>query len=334
MKISRRNTKVLIPLLALTFAGATSPAIADSSDGQKSGVIYNSVISPLPGNLPSVGFESTTFNEFGNAVNFSAGASHDLSKVVVTMSSWGCASGSWSAHTCTTPEDATFAQPITLNIYGPSTDGVNPGAKITSVTNTFNIKYRPSASPLCVGSDLGKWYEKSSKTCFNGLAQNITFNLKNVKVANSAIFGVSYNTSHFGYAPVGQSPACFSSSAGCGYDSLNVALTEDPTNVSVGTSVVPGKLWLASASGGQYADGGAAGVGTFRIDSPIAAPWWGSGASSTSAPWYVPAIKVFANQDGKGDNQNGKGDNQSNEKPSNSNAPDNKSDGKHGIKKD
>lgn len=330
MKISTRSAKVLIPLLALSFATAMAPALADSSnsDGQKSGVIYNSVISPLPGNLDSVGFESTTFNEFGNAVNFSGGANHNLSKVVVTMSSWGCASGSWSLHTCSTPEDATFAQPITLNIYGPSADGVNPGAKITSVTNTFNIKYRPSASPLCVGSDLGKWYEKSSKTCFNGLAQNITFNLKNVKVGSSAIFGVTYNTSHYGYAPVGQSPACFTSSAGCGYDSLNVALTEDPTNVSVGTSVVSGKLWLTSASGGQYADGGAAGVGTFRIDSPNVAPWWGTvGPNYDAAPWYVPAIKVFANGEGKGDNQ-------SDEKSPNSKAPDNKSDGKQGIKKD
>lgn len=330
MKISTRSAKVLIPLLALSFATAMAPALADSSngDGQKSGVIYNSVISPLPGNLDSVGFESTTFNEFGNAVNFSAGANHSLSKVVVTMSSWGCASGSWSLHTCSTPEDATFAQPITLNIYGPSTDGVNPGATIASVTNTFNIKYRPSASPLCVGSNLGKWYEKSSKTCFNGLAQNITFNLKNVKVGSSAIFGVAYNTSHYGYAPVGQSPACFTSSAGCGYDSLNVALTEDPTNVSVGTSVVPGKLWLTSASSGQYADSGAAGVGTFRIDSPNVAPWWGAvGPSYDAAPWYVPAIKVFANGEGKGDNQ-------SDEKSSNSKSPDNKSDGKQGIKKD
>jgi hypothetical protein len=327
MKISTLKAKVLISLLALAFAGAMAPAIADSSDGQKGGVIYNSVISPVPGNLPSQAFEAQQVSEFGNAVNFSAGASHDLSRVVVTMSSWGCASGSWSLNTCATPEDSTFAQPITLNIYGPSTDGINPGAKIASVTNTFDIKYRPSASPVCVGADLGKWYEKSSKTCFNGLAQNITFNLKNVKVGSNAIFGIAYNTTHYGYAPIGQSAACYATSQGCGYDSLNVALTEDPTNVAVGTSVVPGKLWLASTYAGTYADGGAAGLGTFRIDSPNVAPWWGSGASSSSAPWYVPAIKVYANQDGKSDNQ-------SDEKPSNSKGPASKSDGKHGIKKD
>ncbi len=327
MGFSTRSAKTFIPLMALALAAATAPALADSSDGQKGGIIYSSVITPLPGNLPSVGFESTAFNEFGNAVNFSAGSNHELTKVIVTMSSWGCASGSWYLHTCATPEDATFAQPITLNIYNPSTDGVNPSARIASITNTFNIKYRPSASPLCVGSDLGKWYDKESKRCFNGLAQNITFNVRNVKVGSSAIFGVTYNTTHYGYAPIGQSAACFSTSAGCGYDSLNVALTEDPTNVSIGTSVVPGKLWLASNAGGQYADGGAAGVGAFRIDSPNVAPWWGVNDPYTSAPWYVPSIKVFANQ-------NGKGDGQSDEKSSTNKAVDNKTDGKHGIKKD
>ena len=88
--------------MALSLAATMSPALADSSDGQKNGIVYSSVINPLPGNLPSVGFESTAFNEFGNAVNFSSGSSHDLTKVV------------------------------TLNIYSPSTDGVNPGAKIAS----------------------------------------------------------------------------------------------------------------------------------------------------------------------------------------------------------
>jgi hypothetical protein len=329
MKISTRSAKVLIPLLALSFATAMAPARADSSngDGQKSGVIYNSVISPLPGNLPSYGFESVAFNELGNAVNFSSSGNHSLSKVVVTMSSWGCVSGSWSLHTCSTPEDATFAQPITLNVYGPSTDGgSHPGPQLASITNTFNLKFRPSASPLCVGDNIGKWYEKSSKTCFNGLAQNITFNLKNVKVGGNAIFGIAYNTTHYGYAPIGEYPTCFHTTQGCPYDSLNVALTQDPTNVTVGSSVDVGKAWFASTYAGWYTDGGAAGVGSFRLDSPNVAAAWGV-SDPASAPWYVPAIKVFANGEGKGDNQ-------SDEKSPSSKAPDNNSDGKQGIKKD
>lgn len=305
MGIQTRNAKRLLPLLALVLAISTSTAVADSGNGndQNEGVIYNSVLTPLPGNLPSVGFEALAFHEFGNAVNFAGGNNHELSKVVITMSSWGCASGSWLPGTCSTPEDASFSTPITLNIYNPSSDGTNPGTKIASITNTFKINFRPSASPLCVGSNAGKWFEKSSKTCFNGLAQNITFKLKNVTVAASAIFGISYNTTHYGPAPIGQSAACFSTAAGCGYDSLNVAVTEDPTDVRVGTSVIPGKLWVSSSMGSQYADGGAAGLGTFRLDSPSAAAWWGANSPYTSAPWYVPAIKVFGSQGGKADKQ-------------------------------
>ena len=331
MRISKPAARLLIPLIALAFATAMSPAVADSSNGdsQKSGVIYNSVITPLPGNLDSLGFESLAFNELGNAVNFSTNGNHDLSKVVVTMSSWGCASGSWNLKTCSTPEEASFAQPITLNIYNPTANGgVNPGTRIASVTKTFDINYRPSASPLCVGSDAGKWYDKSSKTCFNGLAQNITFNLKDVKVGSSAIFGIAYNTTHYGYAPVGQSAACFSTPQGCGYDSLNVALTQDPTSVSAGSSVDIGKIWFASTNAGWYADGGAAGVGTFRLDSPNVAANWGLNAPYTSAPWYVPAIKVFASNAGGNDGEH------SDAKPAPSHSSDNSNSGKQGIKKD
>lgn len=282
-----RRAVIFLPILALASVTLLSPAIADSDEGNNSGVIYNSVVTPLPGNAPSIGFEATAFNEFGNAVKFSSAKDHNLSKVIVSMSSWGCESGSWYAKNCVTSEKASFTHPITLNVYSPSVDGTYPGSKIATVTKTFTIKFRPSASPLCIGSNLGKWYDNSSKTCFNGYLQNITFDLKNVKAGSGAIFGITYNTSHYGYAPIGQSPACFSTTAGCGYDSLNVALSSDPTDVTRGSSVIAGKLWLASGAAYNYADGGVAGVGTFRMDSPNAAAWWGD---------YVPAIKVFANQ--------------------------------------
>ena len=330
MRISTPTARLLIPLIALSFATAMSPALADSSnsDGQKSGVIYNSVVTPLPGNFPSQPFEAQQVSEFGNAVNFSSGASHTITKVVVTMSSWGCASGSWSLNTCSTPEEALFSLPITLNVYGPSTDGTNPGAKIASVTNTFKIDYRPSASPMCTGSDAGKWYDKTSKTCFNGLAQNITFDVKNVKVGTSAIFGIAYNTTHYGYAPIGERTTCFSAPQGCGYDSLNVALTQDPTDVTMGSSVVPGKDWLNTSYPSFYADSGVAGLNTFRIDSPNAPAWWGVNAPYTAAPWYVPAIKVSAS------NAGGNGEDHSDAKSAPSHSSDKSNSGKQGIKKD
>jgi hypothetical protein len=341
MRKSLRTAAVLLPIAALALAGLATPATADSGDGNSNqkNVIYSSLKTPLPGNLPSEAFEANQVSEFGNAVTFAAGSGRDLNKVVVTMSSWGCATGGWSTNNCVTPEDAKFSVPITLNIYKPSADGgVTPGAKITSITKTFSIPYRPSASPSCTGAQAGEWYQNSSKTCFHGLAANITFNVNNVTVPNSAIFGIAYNTTHYGYAPIGQSAACFTSSAGCGYDSLNVGLSEDPTNVTVGSNVTPGKLWLTSATASQYADNGAGGVGTFRLDSPSAPAWWGVNAPGTSAPWYTPAIQVFASHgknDDKSDNsQSESGNNSTSENQLSQSTGANHAGSDHGVKKD
>ena len=46
---------------------------------------------------------------------------------------------------------------------------------------------------------------------------------------------VTYDTTHYGSNPIGEGAACFSSSAGCFYDSLNVGITLD--NPSVGSSI-------------------------------------------------------------------------------------------------
>ena len=54
--------------------------------------VYSSLISPLPGNIPSIGVESDYFDELGNEVNLAS--SGTLSSVVVTMSSFTCGSGS------------------------------------------------------------------------------------------------------------------------------------------------------------------------------------------------------------------------------------------------
>jgi hypothetical protein len=329
MKISRSRVLIILPAIALAATSLIAPANADSgkSNEGQAGVIYNSIPSPLPGNLPSLGFESVAFKELGNAVNFKSQSVQTLSKVVVTMSSWACVSGSWNkSGTCVTPEDASFSQPITLNIYGPSADGVHPGAQLASITKNFDIKYRPSASTQCTN---GKWYDEDSKTCFNGLSQNISFEVKNVKVKGSAIFGITYNTTSYGYSPIGSSAPCFSTTQGCPYDSLNVALSQDPTDVSVGSSVDTGKLWFASTYAPWYTDGGAAGVGTFRLDSPNVPAAWGIN-DSASAPWYVPAFKVISNSDSNGDSHSSA----SSSKSTASHSDTSKGDGKHGVKQD
>ena len=282
-----------ICVAALTVVGLTSLAApAFATPGPDTSVIYNSVVtSPSPGNLPSVGAEAYAFEEFGNEVTFD-GANRSLTNVTVEMSSWGCVTGYWYSGECATPAGATFNEPITLNLYNPSTDGVHPGSLITSVTQTFAIPYRPSASPHCTGPSAGEWWDPSLRACFHGLATLVTFHLSGTTVPDEIVYGISYNTSHYGYQPYGESAACYTSAGGCGYDSLNIALSLDPANVTVGSDPSPGTVWQNSPYGSQYCDGGAAGTGTFRLDSP-GTPCWGVNSPAT-APYYVPAVQFKA----------------------------------------
>lgn len=273
--------------VALILIGAMVPATAlAKGGGPGTSVIYSSYVgNPLVGNLPSVGGEAYAFDELGNAITF-AGTNRKLTNVVVTMSSWACVSGAWFSDDCTTPAGSTFTLPITFNIYGPSVDGgLHPGSLVATSTQTFSIPYRPSASPKCTGDDAGKWYDPSSKTCFNGLATNITFNFSGVDLPDSVVFGIAYDTTHFGYTPIGESAPCYGTVAGCPYDSLNIALSsESATNPSAGSDVTPGTIWQNSPYGNGYCDGGTAGTDVFRLDSPSSACW---------AP-YIPAVQFKA----------------------------------------
>jgi hypothetical protein len=194
--------------------------------------VYNSIPQPLPGNLPSYGVEAYAFTEIGDQIQFSSGSGRNLVTGMVTMSSWGCESGNWHTNDCVTTPGSTFSHPITLNIYEASA-GATPGALLGTFTQTFKIPYRPSADLVnCTG---GRWYDAASATCFNGLATNITFNLGGLLVPNEVVYGIAYNTSHYGDTPVGVA-ACYSESGGCGYDSLNVAIHNV---VTVGTNSDP-----------------------------------------------------------------------------------------------
>lgn len=253
-----KNLRVVILTLFLALLGATQ-AFAQSA-------IYDSTSNPLPGNVASFGYEATASSAIGDRVRFSAGSGRHLTTVVPTMSSWGCESGHWNTGDCATTPGATFSHPITLNIYQVGA-GNQVGALIRSVTQTFAIPYRPSADPVnCNGVNAGKWYHAPSNTCFNGYAVNITFNLAslNLVLPNEVIYGIAYNTTHYGAAPIGEGAPCFSTPQGCGYDSLNLGVAQGaPT---VGTDPAPADAYYNSPFGSNYCDGGAGGVNTFRLD--------------------------------------------------------------------
>ena len=165
--------------------------------------------------------------------------------------------------------------PITFTIYSVAA-GDTVGSQIATVTETFDIPYRPSADNVnCSG---GTWYSSSDGACYNGFATNITFDFSSqaVTLPDSVIYGISYNTSNYGYSPLGVSGP---------YDSLNVGLAPA---VSVGSQVNPGKVFLNSTWSGAYCDKGTAGTGRFRLDSP------GDEASDACWTGSVPAVQFVA----------------------------------------
>lgn len=228
--------------------------------------------------MASVGFEATAASEFGGQVAF-AGTNRHKPKVTLVLSSWGCETGFWYSGNCGTTTGAKFNAAITLNVYAV---GVNdePGNLLGSVTHTFAILYRPSANySKCTGADAGKWYKAADATCYNGKALKKSVSLGSLDLPDKVIIGVAYNTTHYGYNPLGESTTCYTTDGGCGYDALNVGTGDSPA--TVGSQPLPDDAYFNSTQGSQYCDGGANGTGTFRLD----AGCWGG---------YQPAFRVTA----------------------------------------
>jgi hypothetical protein len=105
------------------------------------------------------------------------------------------------------------------------------------------------------------------KSCYSGFATKITFALDHtVVLPNNVIWTVAYNTSGYGTQPLGYTTVCALSTAGCGYDSLNVGTQSFNGQPSVGIDVDPAGAVLSSANPGSYCDGGTGGVGSLRLD--------------------------------------------------------------------
>ena len=284
-----RSLAVLGGILALAMV----PVNVVAGPDHRGGVIYDSTVTPLPGNLPSVGAEAYSFTEFGDEVTF-VGHSRVLRQVTVTLSSWAYQAGNWHDDNCVTSKGATFVTPITFNLYQPATVAGVPtaGSLIVSQTDVFTIPYRPSADDVhCnfvnadtgAGPPSGEWFD-GNKGCFNGIAANITFDFsaQNVALPDTVVFGIAYDTSDYGPHPISVS-LCRTTPEGCSYDSLNIGLAP---RVKVGSKPFPNTVFQNAVYPGDYCDNGAAGIALLREDSPSNACWAG----------YVPAVQFTAEQ--------------------------------------
>lgn len=272
------KTTILVAALGLGLALSASAQT----------VVYNNIPVPQPGNVASEGFEADSDSEFGGIVQL-ASYQRQNPRVTVFLSSWGCQAGHWYSGDCVSSPGSTFSVPLTLNIYNVGA-GNTVGSLIATSTQTFNVPYRPSADAVhCTnpgtdsngGNDVGKWYSASENTCYSGAASSVTFSaLSGVTLPDVVIVTVAFNTSHHGYQPVGESAPCYSTSGGCGYDSLNVGLSAPP---SVGSNPIPDEVFVNATWGhdpnSAYCDNGTTGV--LRLSG---ACWEG----------YQPAIAIAA----------------------------------------
>jgi len=151
----------------------------------------------------------------------------------------------------------TFSQPLTMNIYASNgATPPEPGALIATLTQTFQIPYRPPSDVVHCGGT--PWYSAANGgTCYNGLANLVTFDFTSlgIQLPDQIMASVQFNTSTSGYHPLGTSTACYSSPAGCPYDSLNVSADNGvPGVVAIGTPIDPDGIYASYVtSGAPYA---------------------------------------------------------------------------------
>jgi hypothetical protein len=260
----RRGRGALAIATVLVGAMALSAGAASARE-----VVYNNIVSPLPGNFASTAFAATQTSEYGGQVEL-AGVARKHPIVTVAMSAWSCEEGRWSVEmSCQTPKPKKkFHWPLTLSVYSVGAGG-SVGTKLASITHTFAMPYRPSTSLACTeAGDAGAWLDTAApgaetiEKCFHGLAFTVTFHPKvKTPLPSNVIVSVAYNTTNYGASPQGIR-SCDASSAGCYYDSLNVADIE-PAEAGLTVGADPTESQYVKSQDAEMYCGSTESLGTF-----------------------------------------------------------------------
>jgi hypothetical protein len=219
-------TRICAAICAVGLVAITAGAREARAD-----IVYSSIPASLPTNLPSVGYESTSISQFGDAVTL-AGSARVLTSATVVMSNWALESTYETVGT-----SSGYYEPLTFSLYNFGTGGLNPvvGSLIASTTINAFIPWRPEASLSCGGTTF-----QAPDGCFNGLAVPVTFNFDDVVLPDNVIFGLSFNTADYGASPT---------HAAGPYNSLNFALSAGAT---VGTDTNSDGVELATGIAGVF----------------------------------------------------------------------------------
>jgi len=215
--------------------------------------LYSTIPNPLPGNIPSLGYEANGTGEFGGLIQFAGG--NTIDSATVAMSDWTYASQWTAAMNGTTITSSGFYLPVTLTLYNVGA-GNTVGSTIATQTlaNAF-IPWRPEPDPADCAAGSNNNYLASTGGCWAGSLSMLTFTFSGLAVPDQIIYGLSYSTTHYGTNPTGVAGP---------YESLNFGLsTVAPT---VGSNPLPDTAYWETVNASNYSDGGAGGVGTFRQD--------------------------------------------------------------------
>ncbi len=226
---------------------ATSIALLASSVAMAD-IVYSTLPPPTLPSEVSQPYQAQQTAEFGGEIQF-AGTDRSLTTVTVALDNWAYESTYEPVGT-----SAGFDETLTLNLYNLGV-GDNVGSLIATETITDLVPWRPEPDPAHCAPGSNNDYMGSDGNCYAGALSTATFDFTGVGVPDEIIFGLAYNTSTYGYHPIGTPGP---------YDSLNFALSSVPP--LVGSQPLPDTAYWNTTTAGDYADGGAGGVGVFRQD--------------------------------------------------------------------
>lgn len=192
----------------------------------------NILFSSLINNPVSLGYAATSTTQFGSQI--STTEPDVINPMIDVLTSvWTCEEGEWNVGCITNDPEATFAAPLTLNIYSVGSEN-EVGDLLYSQTETFNLHYRPTSD--CIGDTTR--YVNANGRCDHGLPQEVTFNTEGMteKLPRKFIVAIEFN-------PTGP------------LSSLNVALEGPPIIGQNPIEALEGVYWDSQwfgSSGGTF----------------------------------------------------------------------------------
>jgi hypothetical protein len=224
MKLKQWFKGLFAPLMVIVL-------IMGSAMSARADIVYDNIPSSLADNYPSLGYQATQTDEFGDRISLTNGGL--LNNVTFTLSSWARSEDYNNA--------TSWAQDLTLNVYSAGSGNL-PGTLLGTITQNFNILFRPTG-----------WTA-------NGLAQNVTFNTSSLGllVPTDIVIGLAFNTQSYGTNPIGTNGP---------WNSLNFAVnTAGGGGVTTGSNPNLDDVMWNTHTAGWYTDGGAGGVNILRQD--------------------------------------------------------------------